>query len=127
MARKAFSFPIGVTSIKRCSPIICVLILSLGGASLAKAADKEVREFAVTIDGKPAGANIMDISTDKDGRQIMSNRASIKVSYFIAGYKYTYFGTEIWKDGLLQGFTSTCDDDGKKFKVKAELVKNGLH
>jgi hypothetical protein len=127
MAPKALSFPIGVASALRCGAIVCILMLSLVGAPLAKAADKEVREFMVTIDGKPAGANIMDISTDKDGRQIMSNRASIKVSYFVASYKYTYFGTEIWKDGLLQGFTSTCDDDGKKFKVKAEAGKNGLH
>jgi hypothetical protein len=92
----------------------------------ANAADKEIREFAVTIDGKAAGFNSMTISTDNQGRQIMSGQAKISLSYLVASYKYSYFGTEVWKDGRLQGFSSTCDDDGKRFTVTIVPDKSGL-
>lgn len=81
------------------------------------AADKEVREFAVTIDGKPAGTNTMTFETDMEGRQHMSSQAKISISHLIKRYQYSYYGSEIWKNGLLVGFSSVSNDDGKRFKV----------
>ncbi|MFL5240751.1 MAG: DUF6134 family protein [Gemmataceae bacterium] len=100
--------------------------VALNGASPANAQEKQTREFAVTIDGKAAGFNTMTISTDKLGRQIMSSQAKININYLLASYKYSYFGTEVWKDGRLQGFSSTSDDDGKRFTVTIVPDKNGL-
>jgi hypothetical protein len=102
------------------------LVLLMAGTSSARAGDKEVREFAVTIDGRPAGSNVMKISSDKEGRQILSNQANISISYLVTSYKYVYFGIETWKDGRLQGFTSTCNDDGKKFNVAIVPDKKGM-
>lgn len=126
MARRALPKSLLAAPSNKAASVLSALILVISGPSWASAGEKEVREFAVTIDGKAAGTNTMKISVDKQDRQIMSNQANIHISYLVTSYEYVYFGTEVWKDGRLQGFTSTCDDDGKKYAVNIVPEKSGM-
>src|SRR5207253_660929 len=44
----------------------------------------------------------------------------------VVNYKYTYRGTETWKDDRLFRLDSTCDDDGQRYTVHAEADGNRL-
>jgi hypothetical protein len=86
----------------------------------AAAADTEARDFAVRIDGKPAGEYHMTITRQDDGSVSMSGQADIRCTfYLVRTYTYTYRGTEVWKGGRLLRLDSGCDDDGKKYSVHA--------
>jgi hypothetical protein len=107
-------------------------VLCLGAALLAPfsawAADVEVRDFVIWVDGKRAGEYHMTINRDNDGSVVMSGQADVKVSVLLVKtYTYTYRGSESWsKDGQLTGLSSTCNDDGKQYTVTAASDTNGL-
>jgi hypothetical protein len=107
--------------------VALVLVPFLAGCSnQAIAGEGETRTFAVTVDKEPAGEYQMTIQ-DKDGSVTMTCNAKIKVTkYMVYTYKYTYQGTEVWKDNQLQQFSSTCDDDGKKYAVTAKRKGKAL-
>jgi hypothetical protein len=101
-----------------------VLFASLGGLlpgqGRARGADVEVREFNVTVDGKPAGEYRMTITRQDDGSVSMACRAEVKVKVLgVTAYSYAYDGVEVWKDARLQTLQSTANDDGKRFRVSA--------
>ncbi len=95
------------------------------GLSMAGAAEKETRIFNVKIDGKPAGTYQMTISCP-DERTFVECRADVSTSYLFIKYKYTYQGTEEWKDGKLFRLKSNTNDDGKQFDVLAETDRDTL-
>jgi hypothetical protein len=97
-------------------------------ANGAKASDVETREYKVLVDGKRAGDAQMTIHRADDGTLSMhcDTEITVKVGPFKV-YSYKYRGRETWKDGKLQRFQSTCNDDGKHFDVQAESQADGLH
>jgi len=105
-------------------------VLSMVQTSRAVAADTEVREFNITIDGNEAGRYRMTINRRDDGTVSMAGQATAQVKKLgITVYRYTYSGTEVWKEGKearLLGLNSTSDDDGAKFEVNAASDPDGL-
>jgi hypothetical protein len=105
-------------------------MLTMAGASRAVAADTEVREFSVHVDGKESGKYRMTINRRDYGTVSMSAEANVRVTRLgITMYRYTYKGTEVWqdaKDGRLLALTSTSDDNGKTFEVNATPDPSGL-
>jgi hypothetical protein len=97
-----------------------------GGAGARAPEEVETRDFVVLVDGKPAGDAHMTIRRQEDGTFIMTCDTDIKVKVLIATYTYSYRGREVWKDGRLQHFQSTCSDDGKRFEVLATAEGNAL-
>jgi hypothetical protein len=93
------------------------------GATPGVAAEQEIRDFAVKVGGKPAGTYRMTITHQNDGTWQMDGRAVIKVGLL---YKYSYEGTEVWKDGQLVYLDSTTNDNGKRFRVLARTENNAL-
>lgn len=113
MARLAHLAPVQLVV-----PVVAAALLLLPGR--AAAADTEIRDYAIRIDGKPAGEYHMNISRQDDGTATMSGQADIKLTvYLVKTYTYSYRGTETWKDGRLLRLDSSCADDGKKFSVAA--------
>jgi hypothetical protein len=105
-------------------------LLSTAGTSRAVAADTEVRDFSIQVDGKECGKYQMTIKRRDDGTVSMSGEAKVRITRFgITVYRYTYIGTEVWKDskdGRLLALTSTSDDNGKKFDVNVTPDPSGL-
>src|SRR5207253_1402046 len=54
-----------------------------------------------------------------DGDAVLTCDTDIKVKILVRTYAYSYRGQEKWKDGRLQRFDSTCNDDGKLCAVAA--------
>jgi hypothetical protein len=106
--------------------VLAVALAVLAGASAARAADLETRDLAVRVDGKPAGEVHMTIHRQDDGVTQVSCDTDVKVKILFVSYAYRYRGREIWKDGRLQRFSSTCNDDGKHFEVSAVAEEGGL-
>jgi hypothetical protein len=96
-------------------------------AARSVAAEREVREFAVRVKGKPAGTYRMTITQRDDGTIQMEGEADVRVSFLVKTYKYTYRGIEVWKDGRLMSLASSTNDDGKRFTVQATSQGDGLH
>lgn len=98
-----------------------VALAFLALAAAASAAETEVREFRISVDGKPSGTYTMTISKGDDGLVTMRCEAEVKVKVLgITGYSYKYQGVEIWKEGRLVALQTSCNDDGKKFTVRAD-------
>jgi hypothetical protein len=100
-------------------------IALLGLAAPACAAEKETRHFTVAVDDKPAGSCRMTIQKREDGSVAVSAEADINVRLLVLKYKYTFRGSEVWKDGRLQSFESNTNDNGKKFSVAATAGRDG--
>jgi hypothetical protein len=100
--------------------------LFLAAVSSASAAESEVREFTIHVDGKHAGSYQMTITSRDNGVTVMSGKAEVRLKVLFKTYVYTYDGTEVWKHHRLDGFRSNCFDDGKRFQVAAEAVGKGL-
>ncbi|OAI51797.1 hypothetical protein AYO44_04835 [Planctomycetaceae bacterium SCGC AG-212-F19] len=96
-------------------------------AGQAAAADVDQREFAVQVDGKPAGTYQLTIVAQDDGTTTTTAAASIgvKIGPFTA-YSYTYRGTETWKDGQLVRMDSSANDNGKRLALAAVSEPNGI-
>ena len=108
----------------------CLLIfggLLMAGATQRAAADEtETRQFAVQVDGKPAGQYTMTITKSDGGVESMSAQANVRVKHLFGTYVYTYQGTESWKNGRLQQLQSNTSDDGKRFEVQVTAEGNAL-
>jgi hypothetical protein len=104
--------------------LLCVGVLVPAGA---RAADAEVRTYAVSVDGRRAGQSVLAIDRKDDGAVTVTANVSISLRFFIKTYTYTYQGTEVWKAGRLQALQSTSNDDGKSYRVTAATGPNGLN
>ena len=100
--------------------LLAGLVFSLASAPV-QGAEVEVREYTVKVDDKPVGQYAMTITQKDDGSVTMSCDADlkVKVAKLVTAYSYAYNCLEVWKDGRLQSFQSTCNDNGKKYAVKA--------
>jgi hypothetical protein len=99
--------------------------LAGGGFSRADAVEKEKRIFTVKIDGKQSGTYEMAIRC-VDDRTFVDCRANVSTSYLFIRYKYTYQGTEVWKNGRLVYLKSRTNDDGTQYDVQAEADQDTL-
>jgi hypothetical protein len=106
----------------------CLLAAGFGLASApARAADNEVRTFAVTVDGSKSGDYKMTIATRDDGTVTMSGQADVNVKVLlVTAYSYSYHGVEVWKDGRLQRFDSSSTENGKRYAVNAAAAGDKL-
>jgi len=84
------------------------------------AAEVETREFNVTVNGKQSGKAYMTITRQDDGTMVMKADTDVRVRFFPITYTYSYRGQETWKNGRVQTFDSTCNDNGKRFVVSAQ-------
>jgi hypothetical protein len=86
----------------------------------ARAAETEYRDFAVTIDGKPAGAYRLTITVQNDATVVVEAHARINITYYkIYHYSYQLHDTEVWKHGRLVRLDSSGNDNGKPLAVSA--------
>ena len=101
--------------------------LALVLAPRARSAETEVRQFNVSVDGKPSGQYTMTIAKGDDGTSASPARPTSRSRWrFVTAYHYDYNAVEEWKDGRVQSLRSHCDDDGKKFEVSAAAGEKGL-
>jgi hypothetical protein len=85
----------------------------------ARAAEVEVREYSVTVDGKAAGEYRVTFSRE-EGTLTLTCQAEVKVKLaLVTAYSYSYSGVEVWKDGRLVKFHCACNDNGKRRNVTA--------
>ena len=102
------------------------LALSIAGGMNVRAADSETREFAILVDGKPAGTANMTIEKKDDGSTVVACDTNVTVRVLIKKYVYTCQTREVWKDGRLQQLSSRCNDDGKQYEVSGAAQADGV-
>ena len=101
--------------------------LLLPGLSAARAADNEVRDFDIQVDGKHAGDYHMTIRNLGGGTVTLAAQSDVKVTVLLVPvYTYSYQGLEVWKDGRLQHFESTGKENGKSFGIVANPGGSGM-
>jgi hypothetical protein len=98
----------------------------LAAASLVQAGGEEHRSFSVWVDKKPAGSHHIVIQSRDDGAQVVTAQADVAVRILLVNFRYTYRGSETYKDGRLLQMSTTTNDDGKKHSVTIEATKEGL-
>jgi hypothetical protein len=107
--------------------LACAAAVLLSAAVNARAAENETREFAVKVDGRPAGYANMTIQRQDEGTTIVSCDTKVRVKVLIKTYDYTCRTQETWKNGRLQQLASLCNDDGKQYQVSATAQADGIH
>jgi hypothetical protein len=104
-----------------------LLAAGLALSAPARAADSEVRTFAISVDGTKSGDYKMTIATKDDGTVTMSGQADVNVKVLlVTAYSYSYNGVEVWKDGRLQRFESYATENGKRYAVNATAAGDKL-
>jgi len=105
----------------------CLAAAVLAGLPLvSRAGEAEHRQFAVTVDGKPAGSYRLSFRAGDDGSQTISAAVEVRVRALLGSYTYTLYSTEVWKAGRLVSVTAASNDNGKKHAVRATAVADGL-
>lgn len=101
--------------------MLAMLALAATGQSQQPpAADvTEIRDFVVQVGGKQVGHTQLVITDRKDGTTVVNNKANVQVKFIIT-YNYSYQGTEVWKNYQLLQLDGQCDDNAKKFTVRAD-------
>lgn len=94
--------------------------IGLLGNSTARATENETRTFAITIDNRPAGTYSLTVRRPDERTFLVDSRADVAISRFFIKYRYTFQGTEVWRDNRLVRLTSKTNDDGKQFDVLAQ-------
>ncbi|HEV3258275.1 MAG TPA: DUF6134 family protein [Gemmataceae bacterium] len=109
----------------------CLLVgaaLVLPGLSRAGAADVEVRDFSIAVDGKAAGDYHMTVRRQDDGSVSMTAQSDVHVKVvLVTVYSYGYRGVEVWKDSRLQHLACSGKENSKVFAVTADPATDGLH
>jgi Family of unknown function (DUF6134) len=101
--------------------------IGLAVTAPVRAADSEVRTFAVSVEGTKSGDYKMTIATKHDGTVVMSGQAEVNVKVLlVTAYSYAYNGVEVWKDGRLQRFDSSATENGKRYAVTAAAAGDQL-
>lgn len=98
----------------------------LAAASLLRAGEEERRTFSISVDGKSAGTHTLVIQTKDDKSIVVTAQADVTVRVAVITYRYSFRGTETWKDGKLQQLSTSTNDNGKRHTVTAEATKEGL-
>jgi hypothetical protein len=106
--------------------VLAVLLAVGAGGSAVRAADLETRDFVVRVDGKPAGEYHLTLHRQEDGLTQVSGDTDVDIRILLIRYTYHYRGREVWKNGRLQSFASTCNDNGKHYEVSAVAEEAGL-
>ena len=89
----------------RTTLIVCAL---LAGSALARAAETEVRQFNVSVDGKPSGQYTMTFTKQDNGTLHITCDAHVKVKVLgVTAYHYDYMGKEVWKAVMSATLTLT--------------------
>lgn len=89
----------------------------------AWAADRGTRSFRVFRDGSDIGIHRVSVSREGDSVRAQT-QIDIAVKFLgITAYRYELAYTEIYRNGLLQSFDGTANDDGDRGYVKA--ARNG--
>jgi hypothetical protein len=87
-------------------------------------AEVEVRDFAVLVDGKPAGSFQFRITPQGEGRTLVTAHASVVVRHIVKTYRYSFRGEELWAGDRLVRTSSVSNDDGKVTEVHATVEGN---
>jgi len=116
----------------RCS--ICPLLVLAGlnapgwcSAAEPEVVERHVREFRVSVDGKPRGTQTMTISRHSDRSEVMQGEAEVLMNFVVYRYRYSSNGTETWKDGRLIRLTNEADYNGDKYVIKGSATEQALH
>src|SRR5258708_7685273 len=98
---------------------LALLVFGAGNAAQADPPSprEETRRYTILVDGKAAGSCQMKAAEHADGTRFLAISADVRVKQFVFTYRYTFSGTEVWKDGFLTRIDCTADDNGKKTKV----------
>jgi hypothetical protein len=107
------------------STILVVYGLALTPALVA-VGNGEIRHFAITVDGKPAGYYEVTINRRENGSWSIEAQANVNLSYLVYRYRYQLRESELWKDGQLERLESNCNDDGKQFHVSLARERDRL-
>ncbi len=105
--------------------VVCAGLL-LTVAAGAPAADVEQRTFVIRVDGKQAGEYRMSVRAGEDGGVTMTGQADVKVSHFPFTYRYSFRGTEAYKNGRLLRCDAQSEEDGKRVALTAVAVEDQL-
>jgi hypothetical protein len=124
MAKAASPRTPELLSCRHFAGIAIAVLTSLTTSS--SAAETEIRDFQVIVDGKRAGDYRMTIQRLPDGSLSMSGQANVNVTYLIYRYHYSYQGTETWRAGRLVQLNSRAFDDGKNYVLEAIAQPDGL-
>lgn len=89
-------------------------------------AERQTREFKVSVDGVQRGAYTMQIRRWSDGTISMHGENELRINLLIYKYHYTSAGTEVWKNGRLISLDNTADYNGKQYVLKAAATRRGL-
>lgn len=107
--------------------MVRTLIAFLALSAPACAAGIEVREYRISVDGRPAGSYYMTIEERPDGTLVQTGRADVTVRVLFRTFTYAYRGKETWRENRLVAVESHSNDDGKQLQLRGEATPSGLH
>jgi hypothetical protein len=115
------------------APVIMGLALAAAAADAERlpaaepvVVETEVREFCVSVDGKPRGTCTMRISRHDDGTDRVRCESALLLNFIVYRYRYSSIGAETWRDGRLVELKNKSNFNGTEYEVRVAAMEQGL-
>lgn len=109
----------------RLRPLIPGLILALWLSAPLLAAEAEIREFRVIVDGQPQGTHRLRIAEGEGGETVVRVDSEVRIDFLVYAYVYAIHGEESWKDGRLNQTSARIEDGSTRARVSATVDSKG--
>lgn len=106
--------------------LLFALILVLTPLSPVRAEPQQEWNFNVLLDGDPIGTQSFQRTVEGETSRVrIQAEFSVKI-LFLTVYTYSHRNVEVWENGCLRSMDATTDDNGEKFRVRAEESALGV-
>ena len=83
-------------------------------------------EFTIARDDEEIGRQVLAFARD-GARLVVETRVEIRVKrFFVTVHRFERSARSVWRDGLLQSYTATTDNNGKKSSLNVSAEDDAL-
>jgi hypothetical protein len=89
------------------------------------AAEPEIREFRVIVDGQPQGTHRLRIADGERGETVVRVDAEVRIDFLVYAYVYAIQAEEAWKDGRLSRTSARIEDGSTRTRISGTIDSKG--
>jgi hypothetical protein len=85
----------------------------------------ETLEYDILIDGTRSGSLFRTVTRNSDASTRVDTRASMVFRFLFLSFRYTFQGSETWREGRFLSAVGDCDDNGTRHHVSWNATPSG--
>ncbi|MBU6294522.1 MAG: hypothetical protein KJS91_07535 [Planctomycetes bacterium] len=97
-------------------------LIQFGSAGTVRA---ETLDYDILIDGTRSGFLFRTVTRNSDASTRIDTRASMVFRFLFLSFRYSFQGSETWREGRFLSAVGECDDNGTRHSVSWNATPSG--